>query len=175
MQTRTKAIVIVLAIAVPAFALGAGGPVNQATHFWDKIWPFGAAAMGASPTGAQMPFLIVLGIAEALSFGAAVAFLVLGGPLVRSVAGGSRRAQMSLYIAGAWVLGNWWVHDSLHQTNSENLWSLITIEYAFHVTLIIAGATVCWQLYRAWSLGQGGGDASGKHASRGQTVTARAR
>lgn len=156
MKTSLKVTLISLAVAVPAFVLGAGGPVNQATHFWSKMWPFGGDAMSlTSPQGVQLPFFILLGVLEAATFGLAVSFLVVGRPLVRAVAGSSRGAQTALYVSGAWVLGNWWLHDSLHMTNSSDYWSLAVIEYGFHVTLMLAGATICWFLYKAWTMAQG--------------------
>jgi hypothetical protein len=43
------------------------------------------------------------------------------------------------YLSLAWVLGNWWAHDSLHIHHGLNLVPLLGIEYGFHVTLMIAG------------------------------------
>ena len=153
MQVRTKAILVALAVAIPAFALGATGPVNQAAGFWGAAWPWGGAHGLGEPSAAQLPFFIVLAVLEAVALGAAVAFLLFAWPAVRRVAATGRGA-VAAYLSAAWVLGNWWLHDGLHVTNGEDLAGLLVIEYAFHVTLVAAGFTLCWQLYRAWAAGR---------------------
>jgi purine-nucleoside phosphorylase len=44
------------------------------------------------------------------------------------------------HISIAWVLINWWSHDSFHIANGLDLGGLLVIEYAYHVTLMTAGA-----------------------------------
>ncbi|MHB8632786.1 MAG: hypothetical protein ACYDBQ_02295 [Thermoplasmatota archaeon] len=152
MRTTTKVALVTVAVAIPAFLLAANGPIDQATGLWGNVWPFHKDPMAATPTGLQIPLFIFLSLAEATSFGLAVSFVSFGWPLVKRVAAGGRRAQLAVFWSAAWVLGNWWLHDSLHATNSANLWSLLVIEYTFHLTLIVAGATLCFQLYRAWTM-----------------------
>jgi hypothetical protein len=135
MNTPVKATTITLAVAVPALALG------RALFPLSPDWP--------TPTGAQMPLMAGVLVAEALGLGLAVAFLALGRPIVRRVVGPSRRRTLAAYLATAWLLGNWWLHDNLHGVNGVNISGLIAIEYAFHTTLMVAGAIIGWQLLRS--------------------------
>jgi hypothetical protein len=95
-----------------------------------------------APTGGLVPFFIVLGLFDAFSLGAAISFLIFGYPLVASLGASSRGWTFAAYLAIAWVLGNWWAHDSLHIHNGFDLIPLLRIEYGFHVTLMIAGAVL---------------------------------
>jgi hypothetical protein len=135
MKTRTKAAVITVSVAVPAMALG---PVFFPAS---SDWPV--------PEGRQLLLLGGFAAIEALALGLAVAFLVLGWPIVRRIVGPSRPPTLAAYLATAWLLGNWWLHDNLHLTNGANINGLIAIEYAFHATLIVAGGIVGWQLLRS--------------------------
>lgn len=135
MKTRTTAAVITVSVAVPAMALG------SVLFPASSDWPV--------PEGRQLLFLGGFAAIEALAFGLAVAFLVLGWPIVSRIVGPSRRPTLAAYLATAWLLGNWWLHDNLHLTNGVNINGLIAIEYAFHATLIVAGGIVGWQLFRS--------------------------
>jgi hypothetical protein len=135
MKTPTKAATITVSVAVPAMALG------RALFPLSLDWP--------TPAGAQLPLMAGVLAAEALALGLAVAFLALGWPIVRQVVGPSRSRTLAAYIATAWLLGNWWLHDNLHAVNGVNINGLIAIEYAFHTTLMIAGAVIGWQLLRS--------------------------
>ena len=109
------------------------------------IWK--PAADMPNPTSSQVPFFIILSIIESLSLGIAVSFLFFGKKIVDKVVPKSKRQAWAVYIATAWLLGNWWVHDSLHMANGMNLQGLLYIEYTFHVTLIIAGATLAYAFF----------------------------
>ena len=53
----------------------------------------------------------------------------------------TRAAHLSI----AWVLLNWWSHDSFHIANGLDMGGLLAIEYAYHFTLMLAGAiTAAW-------------------------------
>lgn len=145
MQTKWKALIITLVIAVPAFMLGGGTPIGA--DLWNAVWPFSTPSE-AEPSGAQIPLLMLFGALEALSFGLAVAFLVIGVPLMRRLTGAGRTRATLMTVAVAWVIGNWWIHDNLHMVNGEDFWGLIVLEYAFHVTLMAAGAYLALNLLR---------------------------
>jgi hypothetical protein len=147
MQTRWKVALLTLVIAIPAFIFGAGSPPGYG--FWSAVWPFAEAEPGIVPEGAQIGFLMAFGVLEAIALGLAVSFLVFGGALVRRIGGPHKTRNTLFMISGAWVLGNWWVHDSLHIVNGHNVWGLIILEYAFHVTLMVAGAYMAWFLVRS--------------------------
>jgi hypothetical protein len=135
MKASTRWIVVTVAVALPALA---AGPVL-----------FPPSADFPEPTGAQFPLLLGVMAFEALALGFAVAFLAFGWPIVRQVVGPDRPRTIAAYVATAWLLGNWWLHDNLHISNGANINGLIAIDYAFHVTLIVAGVIVGWQLLRS--------------------------
>lgn len=150
MKTRIKVAILTVVIAAIAFPLEPAGPLGS---WWAGVWPWGQAPHGPEPTGLQVPLFMLLGVLEAVGFGLAISFLVFGWPVVKRVSATTPGA-IAMYVSAAWVLGNWWIHDSLHFTNSTDLASLLVIEYAFHVTLIIAGATLCYQLFKSWTTGR---------------------
>src|SRR5688572_1571342 len=128
MKTSTKAAVITLIVAIPAFVTGR------------MIWP--PAEGGAAPTASQLPHLMVLSGVEAIALGLGVAFLILAWPMVRRVPSADRKRTVAAYLSLAWLLTNWWSHDNMHAHNGENLDGLIRIEYGYHVTLVIAALIV---------------------------------
>ncbi len=127
---QVKLILLTLAVALPAFLTGR------------LIWP---PAPGMSPTPAQIPFFIILSIIEALSLGIGVAFVVSTWPLLKKLAQKDRQRFLVMFVAIAWVILNWWVHDNLHAHNGMDLGGLLFIEYTFHVTLILAGVVLAYQ------------------------------
>lgn len=149
METKWKVTLLTLGIAIPAFLFGGGSPGGEA--LWGTIWPFEAPGDGMEPTSAQLPLFMVLGVFEAVALGLAISFLIWGLPLARKVAAGSMPRAVGLTVAVSWMLGNWWVHDNLHIQNGENMWGLLVIEYAFHVTLIIAAAFAAYVLVRSYA------------------------
>lgn len=122
---------LALAVTAGAFALG---PVL-----------FAPAAGSPTPTSGQLPFFILLAVAEALVMGVAVAFAVFGRPAMRRLFSTTRRAD-GVHLAAVWALGSWWVHDNLHMANGTDLTGLLLIEYGFHVTLMAAAAFLVWAL-----------------------------
>jgi hypothetical protein len=135
MKASTTATVVTLGVAVPAMALG------PALFPMSGDWP--------AIEGTQLLLMGGIAAVEALALGLAVAFLLLGWPRVRQLVGPSRPRTIAAYLATAWLLGNWWLHDNLHAANGTNLNGLIAIEYGFHATLIVAGGIVGWQLLRS--------------------------
>lgn len=135
MKTRTTTALVVVAVAVPAMVLG------PALFPMSDDWP--------AIVGTQLLLMGGIAAVEALALGLAVAFLLLGWPHIRQLVGPSRPRTVAAYVATAWLLGNWWLHDNLHAANGTNLNGLIAIEYGFHATLIVAGGIVAWQLLRS--------------------------
>jgi hypothetical protein len=82
---------------------------------------------------------MILGAAEAVAFGVGVSFLLFGYSTLKAVIPVSATMTRAAHLSIAWLLINWWAHDSLHHHNGMNLNALLGIEYAFHVTLIVAG------------------------------------
>jgi hypothetical protein len=81
----------------------------------------------------------MLNIFEALTFGLGISFLIFGYPLVRAISPASRGLTHAAHLSIAWLLLNWWIHDSLHIHVGMVLNGLLAIEYGFHVTLMLAG------------------------------------
>lgn len=85
----------------------------------------------------QLPYFLLLNAIEAAAMGLAIAFLVSALPrnaIGQPGVGYTRLALVSL----TWILGNWWLHDSLHVYAGDSLTYLLYIEYAFHITMIVA-------------------------------------
>ena len=123
MSTKTGVIAVVMAGTVFAFVSS------------QLLWPPPA---GFNPPASLLPFFVVLGVAEALAFGAGVAFLIFGFPLIARTGVGSLAAWGG-YLGIAWSLVNWWAHDGFHRVNGLHFAGLLWIEYSFHVTLILGG------------------------------------
>lgn len=139
MKTSYLFALITIVVAIPAFLSGPNAPLGS---FWRP------SAMEAAPTAAQMPFFIVLAVLEAATFGAGVAFLILGRKWVQAIGTVSKSLANWAHLAIVWVMGNWWAHDSLHIHNGMNLQGLLYIEYGFHVTLMAAGVILAIFWYR---------------------------
>lgn len=146
MKTTMKVVITTAIVAIAAFVLGANGPVDQQTDMWAKMWPWGEGQTIPEPTNGQLPFFIVLSLVEAVGLGLAVSYLAFGRDAVDRLAGTGGWRRNSLYFGGAWLLGNWWLHDGLHINNGVDLAGLLVIEYVFHVTLIVTGALLCFAL-----------------------------
>lgn len=130
MKTPTKVAIVTLVVAVLGFLTEANGPLGG---FWAPSPTIPEAA------GVQVPLFMILGAAEALSLGLGVSFLLFGYSTLKANVPASATLTRGAHLAIAWLLINWWAHDSLHQHNGMNLNGLLGIEYAFHVTLIVAG------------------------------------
>lgn len=137
MLRRTKAFVVGIAFALLGFLLQPHAPLGA------LIWP--PAEDLPLAVGMQEPLLMAYGALAAIAFGIGAAFLAFGRPHVEKI-GLSSGLTTAAHLSIAWVLVNWVIHDSLHIANGHNLWGLIGIEYAFHGTLILAGATLAYAL-----------------------------
>jgi hypothetical protein len=93
----------------------------------------------SSANSIQLLLLLVLNIVEVLAFGFGVSFLAFGYPMVRAVSPASFGLTRAAHFSIAWLLLNWWVHDSMHIHVGMELNGLLGMEYGFHVTLMIAG------------------------------------
>lgn len=138
MTTRTKAVTVTIAAAAAAFLLAPQAPLGQA------LWP-PPVELDPAPSGAQVGMFMLLGLITSVAFGAALAFLLFGLDAVRSLTGPGRPGlTRAAHLATSWALGNWWLHDNLHLVVGLDAGGLLAIEYAFHVTLIIAAATLVY-------------------------------
>jgi hypothetical protein len=127
-----KWVFVAAPLAILAFLSGSGAPLGG---FWAPSSD--AQALIASATGFQFAAFLGLKVAEAVTFGSGVAFLLFGYGSIRAVSPALSRAA---HLAIAWVLLNWWIHDSLHvHFEGGTAGAMLGIEYGFHVTLMIAG------------------------------------
>jgi len=133
MKTSTKVVLVTVVLAIAAFVTESNGPLGS---FWAP------SPDVPQPVGIQLPLFMFLGVAEALAFGLGVSFLLFGYSALKASAPVSAGLARGAHLAISWLLINWWAHDSLHIHNGMNLAGLLGIEYAFHVTLIIAGITL---------------------------------
>lgn len=141
MKKKWKWVVITLLFAIPAFLLG------------PKIWPTPANVPGPAPE--QLPFFIFLSVVESLLFGFGIAFMFYGYQLVKKIIKQNKllkkRAYL-MYLAISWLLVSWWPHDNLHRVNGMDYQGLLYIEYAFHLTLVIAGIVLAYFFLHPFSL-----------------------
>ena len=135
MKTWLKVLLITLGTGAPAFVLG---PI---------IWP--PDLHGAAPAGLQLLLFMALAALESLTLGLGVAFISYGLPLVQRVASESRARTWITFIATAWLLVSWWPHDNMHKHNGMNLDGLLTIDYLFHGSMIVAGIVLAYSLVQA--------------------------
>jgi hypothetical protein len=126
---------LTIVLAAIAFVLSPNAPLGG---FWSPH------AHLPTPTAAQLPLLILLNVTEVVTFGIGVSFLFFGLPIMRAIAPASMGLTRAAQVSIAWLLLNWWPHDSLHVHNGLELGGLLVIEYVFHVTLMIAGVILAW-------------------------------
>jgi hypothetical protein len=127
------ALALTLVLTVGAVLANPSGPLGG---FWRP------AAEMPGPAGLEIAFGLLLKIAEGLTFGLGISFLVFGYPLVRAISPASHGLTRAAHLSIAWLLANWYPHDSLHIHNGMDLGGLLAIEYAFHITLMIAGVVL---------------------------------
>jgi len=129
-QARSRLLPIAVGVlgAVAAMALGR------------VIWPDPVGA--PTPSAALLPFFIVISVVEAVSFGAGLAFAIVGLPALRRFAQ-PKGMTVAAYLSIVFMLVSWWPHDNLHRVLSHHdLAGLARIEYTFHVTSIAAAGIV---------------------------------
>ena len=129
------ALAVTLVLAIVAVLASPNGPLGG---FWRP------ATDSPVPTSAQLPLLVLLNIAEGLTFGLGISFLIFGYPMVRTISPASIGLTRAAHLSIAWLLFNWWLHDSLHVHNGMNMGGLLGIEYGFHITLMIAGVILAY-------------------------------
>ena len=111
-----------------------------------SIWPPHSTV--PDPTAAQLPFLIGIAVAEAVALGIRVAFLLFGWQFVKQLSALPPWLRWASYLSVAWLLVSWWPHDNLHIHHALDMWPLITIEYAFHVSGMVCAAILAYAFYR---------------------------
>ncbi len=127
-------LLVAVPLAIVAFLATPHGPLGG---FWAP------AADAPTPTPAQIPLYLLLNVAEAVTFGGGIAFLLFGYSSIQTNRSVSPLLARLTHLSIVWLLANWLPHDSLHlHLGESNLNQLLMLEYGFHVTLMIAGAIV---------------------------------
>ena len=69
-----------------------------------------------------------------------LAFVALGWPVMRALPKEGSGLTKAAFASVSWLFLNWWMHGNMHVHNGFDVWGLITIDYAFHLTIIVATA-----------------------------------
>ncbi|MFB7663232.1 amino acid adenylation domain-containing protein [Kitasatospora sp. NPDC056138] len=125
----------------------------------DLFWP-GSTDLSAVPSPWALLFELLY-IAEWLGFGAGVAFLVLGRPVLeRQQPARPPLLTTSTLLAVAWLLIAWWPQDNWYRTSRATDWPRqAALVYGFNVTLIIAALVVV--RFFAWKPPKSAGTSTG--------------
>ena len=134
MRKTWKMVLCTLVVGLAAFI---SGPM---------IWPMSHEV--PAPPALLLPAYIVIAAIEALAFGFAVAFALFGWPAVRDLRLGAPWLNRLLFVTLIWLMGNWWMHDSLHMHIGLDMSRLLYIEYLFHVSMLASGAALALGLMR---------------------------
>jgi len=138
MTQTAKVVSVTLLLAIAAFLFGSHGPLGGI------LWP-APVALASPPTAMQEKLFMLLDVVEALAFGLGLAFVFFAWPAVKRIVPSTGCAAI-MYVSTAWFLANWWIHDNFHMVAGFHPGGLLAIEYAFHVTLIAAGAALAYSL-----------------------------
>lgn len=111
-----------------------------------KIWPMGHDV--PMPPANLLSTYIAFAAVEALAFGFAAAFALLGWPVIRDLPLGPRWFNKLLFVTLVWFMGNWWFHDNLHMHIGLDMHRLIYIEYGFHGSMLACAVILVLSLAR---------------------------
>lgn len=119
-----------LLVGIPAFLLSR------------VIWPDLPGA--PAPTSFQFPFFIFLSAVQSLLFGFAFGFLIFVLPKIKMGEPLRQTRNKAVLVSIFWLFVQWWPHDNFHRWNGDNLQGLLYIDYAFHLTIIIASLIIAY-------------------------------
>jgi hypothetical protein len=113
------------AVGLPAFALGR------------VLWPDNANSI-VIPAN-LVPYFALPSLLEALAFGGGVAFLLTARGAVWQA---RSRLATAAYLSTAWLLMAAWPHGNLHRSLGFDLASIARIEWAIHLTVLVAAVVI---------------------------------
>ncbi len=131
MRLLHKFIVTTLAIGIVGFMLNPAAPAGAA------LW--GDMPEGEEPEGIQLPLLMLYTAISALAMGFGISYWAYALPWTRRL---FSAWTVPAHLAIGWVSASFWIHDSLHMMNGENMAGLIALEYGFHVPTLLAGVVI---------------------------------
>ena len=126
-------VLVTVAVGLPAFLLGR------------VIWPDTPDSIVITPD--LVPFFALPSLLEALAFGGGVAFLLAARPIVWRA---GSRLGIAAYLSTAWLLMAAWPHGNLHRSLGFDLMSIAKIEWAIHLTVLLAAIVVALYVARAF-------------------------
>lgn len=97
------------------------------------------------PTPGQTSALLASGLIEAIGFGAAIAVLLVGKPVIARLARAPAPTTYA-WLAAAWLLGSWSPHTAPHLHIGIKPSTRAPIELIFHTGSIIMIALLLWAL-----------------------------
>ncbi|MGB5034573.1 MAG: hypothetical protein WBO56_02135 [Microgenomates group bacterium] len=133
-MNKSVKLVVGVVIAVLAFTSNPHGPLG---FFWRPN------SMAPNPTNLQLPFFILLNIVESVTFALTLVLLLFYFPK-KALSSLTLKQTRTAFVCLLWILGNWWMHDSLHMHIGMNLQSLLYIEYGFHITMMGSALYLLW-------------------------------
>src|ERR671928_1750362 len=151
MNTWKKSLLVTLAVGIPATVLSL------------PLWP---PQPGADPSPLQIALFFGIFAAEGLLFGFGVAFVLFGGPLVRAATAAAGVHTWPVFVSVAWTLLSWWPHDGFHRASPLGvLNATLRIDYAFHLTLIVAAVVIARFFLATLRAAAGGAVLPGRRAA----------
>ena len=111
-----------------------------------KIWPMAYEVPMPPPN--LLPAYIAFAAVEALAFGFAAAFALLGWPAIRDLRLGAGWLNRLLFVTLIWFMGNWWFHDNLHMHIGVDMRRLVYVEYGFHGSMLACAVILVLSLVR---------------------------
>lgn len=134
MDTKIKVAATTVVFALVGFMLAPNAPLGG------MIWPpHGGDDLG-EPTGTEIGLLMLYGALQSVAFGLGASFLIFGAPLLRRARVSADLARLT-HLSIGWLLVSWVPHDALHQ-HISSFAGLISLEFGFHLTLMIAGLVI---------------------------------
>ncbi len=108
--------------------------------FTDLLWPHSTDVSNVpSPYATRFR---VLYFCEDVSFGAGMAFLLVGRPGMAR-AGHTRWFTTAAHLSAVWLMAAWWPQDNLYRLTAKTDWPAQSVlVYTFNVSLMAAAAVV---------------------------------
>lgn len=129
MHLRTKFIIAMLVTTVLGVVLAPATPTGSA------VWG-GMPEGGPQPSGGQIALMMVYTAFAAAAMGFGIAFWAFAYPWTQRM---FPVMTLPAHIAIGFVPASFWIHDSLHMVNGENVNGLLALEYGFHLPTILSG------------------------------------
>ncbi len=129
MRLRTKFVITTLVFGIVGFALSPGAPLGE------QVWG-GMPDDGPQPSGAQVAMLMFYTLLASLAMGFGIAYWSFALPWTRQM---FPALSVPVHLAIGFVTSTFWIHDSLHMVNGNNVNGLLALEYGFHLPLIASG------------------------------------